>query len=114
MDINYLIIKAFAATDDRLIPCGGLDQPPCEGWHQLLALFHNMIEFALRLSIPIAVLIVVWGGFLYLTAGGSEKQIKAGQSAIIAAIVGLIIIFGSYIIVSAVIEAFVGRLGNNR
>ncbi len=112
MSINYLITKTFAETNGRLIPCGGLNQPACGTWSQFLELFYNVIEFVLKLSIPIAVLVLIWGGFLLLTAGGSEKQIKAGQSALIAAIVGLAIVFGSYIIVSAIIEAFIGRFSN--
>lgn len=53
----------------------------------------------------IAVIIILTGGFKWMTAGGNEEKVAEAKKLIIAGIVGLAIIFGAYAIASFVIQS---------
>ena len=47
-----------------------------------------------------AIIYLIYGGIIYLTSAGNEEKTKAGKSALISAIIGLIIIVLAYVIIS--------------
>lgn len=49
--------------------------------------------------------LIVYGGFLWMTARGEEDMIKKGQRSIIGATIGLIIVLGSYALTSFVFQS---------
>lgn len=67
-----------------------------------------IIKYILGFVGALAVLVIIYSGFLYLTSGGNEKRVTAAKQALTAAIIGLALVFGSYIIVNAVISALGG------
>lgn len=71
-------------------------------------LIKNIIVWALGLTAVVAVGYVVYGGFLYITAGGDSKQLEAGKQAIIGAVIGIVVIGLAYAIVQAVVTAMGG------
>lgn len=52
----------------------------------------------------IAVIIVLWGGFRWMTAGGNEDKVGEAKKIITSGIIGLVIIFISFAIVTFVIN----------
>jgi TRAP-type C4-dicarboxylate transport system permease small subunit len=56
----------------------------------------------------IAVIIILWGGFQWMTAAGNEEKVGEARSLIIAGIIGLAIIIASFAIASFVIREFSG------
>lgn len=63
----------------------------------------------------IAVIIILYGGFVWMTAAGSEDRVGKAKKIIIAGIIGLIIIIASFAIVNFVLnmtgQAMQGDLG---
>lgn len=53
------------------------------------------------------VLYLIYGGFLWMTAGGEEKQVEKAKEIIKNSIIGLIVIFLAYGIANFVITALV-------
>ena len=49
-------------------------------------------------------LIVVYGGFLWLTSGGNSQQIEKGKNAMIGSVIGLLIVFGAFTGVSVLTD----------
>ena len=47
----------------------------------------------------VAVVMVVWGGFTWLTSGGSEEKVESAKKIISAAVIGLIVVLLSWAIV---------------
>ncbi len=78
------------------------------GWPQLSQLAQNLMDLLLYISIPLAVLVILYGGFVILTSGGSETMFNKGKNAIIGAVVGLFIVFGSRILVILINSALKG------
>lgn len=49
--------------------------------------------------------LVIYGGFVWMTAQGNEEKIKKAKNVITSAVIGLVVVFASYAIANAVIEA---------
>lgn len=62
-----------------------------------------IIKAALGFSGTLALVMVIWGGFLWLTSQGNAEKIEKGKAILLWATIGLIVIFFAYTIVSAVI-----------
>ncbi len=54
----------------------------------------------------LAVLIVLWAGFLWMTATGNEDQIAKAKGILIAGVIGLLIIMSAYAITTFVLKNF--------
>lgn len=67
----------------------------------------NIIRTAMGLLGIIAVLIVLYGGFKWMTAQGDTKAVDEAKKVLIAGIIGLIIIVSAYAIASFVINSLV-------
>ncbi|MBI5413066.1 PKD domain-containing protein [Candidatus Peregrinibacteria bacterium] len=59
----------------------------------------NVVNFALGFLGLISLVIIIYGGFMYVTAAGNEEQAGKGKKAITYALIGIIIILASYAIV---------------
>ena len=55
----------------------------------------------------IAVVIVLYGGFLWMTAAGNEERIDKAKKMIIAGVIGLAIILSAYAIARFVVDSLV-------
>ena len=64
----------------------------------------SIINVALGLLGIVALVIVLYGGFKWMTAGGSDEQVGEARKIIISGVVGLAIIFSSYAIANFVLE----------
>lgn len=91
---------------------GGLKPPTPEGYDSSLTQVKSgrefvvkVVNYALGFLGLFAVLIVIYGGFLYLSSGGESDGPEKGKKAIMYAIIGILIIFASYAIVNTVLKA---------
>lgn len=66
-------------------------------------LIGRIIKALLGLSGSAALLMFVYGGFQYLTSAGDPAKVKKGKETLVNAVIGLVIIFGSFIIVNQII-----------
>jgi hypothetical protein len=71
----------------------------------------TILEWVLRLSGLIAVGFVIYGGFRYMTSGGSEEGAEAGKTILTNAVIGLAIIILAYVILTVVVNAINGNIG---
>lgn len=76
----------------------------------------GLINFLLIIAGLIAFFFALYGGFMYLTAGGNDANAEKGRKMITNAIIGLVIIFLSYAIIQYVIghltTSTTGSVGN--
>ena len=66
----------------------------------------NIVVFFIVLAVIIALLYLLYGGIKWITSRGEKDQVEAARNHIIAAIVGLIIVFLAVFIVTIVLSAF--------
>lgn len=102
----YVLTFAFPAFAGGLVPCGGPGQDTCTLCY-LFVLINNVFRFLVMLSVPLATLLLAWGGFTFLTSGGDEGRRREGKQIITGAVVGFAIVLLSWLIVGGVIN-FIG------
>ena len=56
------------------------------------ALFNNLITWGGNIALTVAAFFLMWGAFIYMSAGGSPRQMETGKSAMVHALIGLIIV----------------------
>ena len=99
----------LAETNSNLgdiIPCEGNECGVCD----IFKLISNVIKFAaFTVAAPLAGIIMAYGGFKLITAGGNETERSKGTNAIWAAVWGILITFGAYVIVNAIIGGLAGN-----
>lgn len=66
---------------------------------QYIAAFYRYFIGAIAI---IATVMIMWGGFLWLTAAGSASQIGIAKSRITNALIGLVLALGSYLILNTI------------
>jgi len=71
-------------------------------------LIARLINFVLSLVGSVSLLMFVYGGLTWMTSAGSPDKIKKGRDIIVWAIIGLAIVFTSYILVKFVIVGLAG------
>ncbi|MBI2634453.1 PKD domain-containing protein [Candidatus Peregrinibacteria bacterium] len=72
----------------------------------------RIVNYALGFLGLIAVIIVIYGGVLYVTAAGEDERAGTGKKAITYAVIGLLIVMGSYAFVNTVIKGASGEQEN--
>lgn len=68
-----------------------------------------LINFAFVIAIIIALFYLVWGGIKWVTSGGDKSNVETARNHIIAAVVGLIFVFLSYLILNLLLYFFTGK-----
>lgn len=63
----------------------------------------NIVQFLMTFLGIIAVVIILYGGFLWMTAAGNEDKVATAKKVIIAGAIGLAVIISAYVIVNFVI-----------
>ncbi len=67
----------------------------------------NLIAKFLGFVTLIAVVYCLWAGFQILTAGGDEEKVKTGRKIIIQVIIGIVVMWLAYSVVSWVVSSLV-------
>lgn len=107
--ILLFFISANAFAQEPLVQCGNAPDDPCT-WDDLMALIQTVFDFGLKyVAIPIAVIMIAWGGITMAISAGNESKFKQGRDIITATAIGLVIIFAAWLIINTV----VGLLGIN-
>ncbi len=62
-----------------------------------------------KIVIPLAAAVIVAGGIVIMTAGGSQERVGKGKAIITAAVWGVAIALGSWLIINSIYLALTGR-----
>lgn len=96
------IVDAEALETEDLLPSTFSDSSGL-GEADLEETIAKLINIVLGFLGIIAVVMVLWGGFRWMTAGGSEEKVGDAKKILIAGVIGLAIILAAYAITSFVI-----------
>jgi TRAP-type C4-dicarboxylate transport system permease small subunit len=76
------------------------------GTSDLQAAVINAINWVLGFLVLVAVIIILIGGFKWMTASGNDEKVASARQTIISGVIGLIIVLAAYAIASFVINQF--------
>ena len=74
----------------------------------LKVLIIGWTRFLLSLTAMVAVVALIWAGFLYVTAAGDDTKTESAKKIITWVVIGIVLILGSYAIVNTVMHARFG------
>ncbi len=60
--------------------------------YEVNTFFGNLIEIGTGVALAVSACFVMWGAFLYMTAGGSPRRLETAKSAIACALTGLAVV----------------------
>ncbi len=72
----------------------------------VLGIIADLLGVAVGLSAVVAIAIILYSGFLYITSTGEPENISKAGKALTAAIVGLIIVFLARVIILFILDEF--------
>ena len=64
-------------------------------------------KFLFQIAIPIAVIIIIYAGFLYLTSGGNKEKVATAHKALWYAVIGLAVILigqGFFVLIKSILD----------
>jgi len=65
----------------------------------------NIINFiSFDLAIPVAILMIVVAGVIYMTSGGADQKVALAKTIFTNVIIGLVIIFASWLLIDTLIK----------
>ncbi|MEK7535824.1 MAG: pilin [Patescibacteria group bacterium] len=73
------------------------------------SLIVKILEVLIAIGIPVLVLMIVYAGFLFVTAGGSQDKIDKAKSSLWWAVIGGAVLIGAKVI-AEVVRATVGAI----
>lgn len=79
------------------------------GIDDFMILAINISRWILGIVGSLSLVMFVYGGFMFLISGGSSDSVSKAKKIITAAVIGLIIVFASYLIIKFVL----GTIGIN-
>ncbi len=104
--------RAFAQVVD---PTSGLESfAEAAGFTSqgdLTVIIARLIRTAISFLGILAVVFVLYGGFLYMTAGGNDDKVKRAKKVFTSAIIGLVIVLSAFAIVQFVLSQLTSALG---
>ncbi|MBU2633234.1 pilin [Patescibacteria group bacterium] len=81
---------------------GGLENPI--KYNTFDAFIKAIAEVVMQIGGVLAVIFIIWSGYLFVTARGSEEQITKAKTVFMWTIVGTAVLLGAYVISTAVVN----------
>ncbi len=105
---SFLIIAvlfyARFASASLLIPCDGTPEHPC-GFAEMMTLINGVIRFFLMYLIgPIAIVIFLYGGWLYMSSGNAPAKRKQANDMFIKLLWGIFFCLTAWVIVKIILS----------
>src|SRR3989344_515304 len=101
---NLFPLITFAQGQGEFLPCVGSNCKLVD----LIQFIKNVITFFLRIAIPLGIAFVIYGAFVIMTAGGAEERVKEGRKIITYALIGIAVVFASWLIVTTFVKILGG------
>lgn len=107
--VSYLGL-ASSAFAQNVNPCASIQS----GFNKLCNLSSNnlgaivgaAVTFILIIAVLIALFFLIYGGIRWITSGGDKAKVESARGTIIAAIIGLVIAFLAFFILSLALSFF--------
>ncbi|OGH69362.1 MAG: hypothetical protein A2754_02410 [Candidatus Magasanikbacteria bacterium RIFCSPHIGHO2_01_FULL_47_8] len=99
--------KTQKCLSDNKSECVVLENPL--GTTDVPTLLGTLIKAALGIIGSLTLLMLIWGGFQWLTSAGNAEKVKSGTQTMIWAVIGVVLVFSSYLILSTFTEYLTGK-----
>lgn len=107
---TYLTLPVFAYAATVVDPCTnstGFVKTLCNlGGNNIGQTIRNIVVFMIIIAVLVALIYLLYGGIKWITSRGEKTEVEAARNHIMAAVIGLIVVFLAVFILSVVLAAF--------
>lgn len=103
MNVKAEVSTGFTGVSSKFIPeCLLKDDlsASCRDVSVFVYFGINIAKYLFTVIGALALVMFVYGGFMLILSQGSSDKVKKGTEIIVAAVIGLVIVFGAYMLVS--------------
>lgn len=75
------------------------------GFNDIVNIFINAADYLFGILGALALLFFIYGGVIWLTAGGSAGQIDKGKKILLGALIGMLLALGAWLIIKFLVTA---------
>ncbi len=108
-----VVVGANTTVDPLATVQGAAKLPGNDTDGAIWTMIGNLINVALGVLGVLLVLIIIYAGFLWMTARGATDQVKKAKDMILQAVIGLLIIFAAYALTNFVMTTLRNSVGQN-
>ncbi|MEK7629304.1 MAG: TrbC/VirB2 family protein [Patescibacteria group bacterium] len=95
--LSFMAVNAAEVTGDLQPEIVGVESFTKE---RLTSTVTIVVNYIIGIVAIVAVVMIVWAGYLYITAGMDEKNVEKAKKMLLYGIIGIVVVILSYSIVS--------------
>ena len=110
--IPFILFAQGTQFDPNSVPSSGggnVNLNPLKGVNTIWDLLKNIFTALIDIALPIAVLMLVYSGYLFVTAMGDEKQVNSAKENFKWTLIGIAVLLGARALVDLV-QQTIGNL----
>ncbi len=109
--LSIIFIPVFASAQAPFVRCGNSVQQPCQisDFFATLVYIYNFI--VVDIASPLAIIAISIGAVFMMISAGNPNLMNTGKKILYTAVIGLVLVFGSYMIINFVLR-LIGFNGN--
>jgi amino acid transporter len=92
-----------AEAGSRLVECAGQGPFDCK-FEDLVKTGETILEFLVQLGTVIAVIVISYAGFMYMTAGDNSGKVKKAHELIWYTTIGFLIVISAWLLVRVLLN----------
>ncbi len=97
------MLESFIAHAQPVIGGGsGTLTNPLPDITSVQAFIAKLLDLVVQIGLPVVVLMIVYCGFLFVTARGDTEQLKTAKTAIVWTLIGAAVVLGASVISQAI------------
>jgi hypothetical protein len=105
--ILYIVLFRFESVYSAPVGCPADELCPPTVAQNIPELLEALVDILIKIGIPLAALAIIYAGFLFVTARGSEEQVKKAKKTFLYTIIGTAILLGAWVIISAISDTLI-------
>lgn len=98
-------LPAYAQQPGVRDPCDHGLCPPTSA-STIPELLRALVDVILLIGIPLAALAIIYAGFLFVTARGSEEKVTQARETFMWTVVGTALLLGAWVIITVLSDTF--------
>ena len=99
----FIIIPAIVDAQG-IVPCGNPGEKACT-ITDFFTLLTNIYSFIIwSIATPLAIIAIIVGAIFMMISGGNPNLMSRGKEILKLAIIGLVLVFGSYLIIDFILK----------
>ena len=98
------VSPSYYVHADGLVPCTGDTQETTCTICELIVGIKGIIDWFLKIVFATCILMLVVGGIMYIVSAGNQNMVSHAKSAITYALIGIIIIFTAFLLITFIMR----------